>query len=176
MAIIGANSSAEAGAAGPPLGGSVKNFEPVAESAPPPRSGFTDADGRTLTIADFRGKVVLLNFWATWCAPCVHEMPSLERLHRKLSVDDFTVIAVSEDRQGWEKIAPFREKLGLRALPLFHDTGSALMFEVKARGLPTTLLIGRDGREVGRLTGPAEWDTDEAVALIRHYLARGEGN
>ena len=89
-----------------------------------------------------------------------------------LGSGDFTVIALSEDRSGWAKIAPFREKLGLTALPLFHDVGSKMMFGAKVRGLPTTILIGRDGRELGRLTGDAEWDSDEAVALIRYYLGK----
>ena len=103
-------------------------------------------------------------------------MPSLERLHQKLGSRDFTVIALSEDRKGWEKITPFRQELGLTALPLFHDVGSKMMFGAKVRGLPTTILIGRDGRELGRLTGHAEWDSDEAVALMRYYLSKPIGN
>ena len=71
---------------------------------------------------------------------------------------------------GWKKIGPFRDKLNLRDLPLYHDAKSKMMFASKARGLPTTILIGRDGRELGRLTGLAEWDTDEAIALMRYYI------
>ena len=82
------------------------------------------------------------------------------------------VIALSEDRKGWDQIRPFRDKLKLQDLPLYHDVRSKMMFATKARGLPTTLLIGRDGKELGRLTGLAEWDTEEAIALISYYMSR----
>ena len=150
----------------------MEKFVPADDPAPLPDHGFTRANGEKLTLKDFRGRLVLVNFWATWCGPCVREMPSLDRLQATLGGDDFTVIALSEDRKGWEKIAPFRERLGLKALPLYHDTRSQMMFAVKAAGLPTTILVGRDGRELGRLTGPAEWDTPEALALIRYYIGK----
>lgn len=150
----------------------MKKFEPASAPAALPATIFTEQDGTKRVLADFGGRVVLMNFWATWCGPCVREMPSLERLHKKLGGPDFTVIALSADRKGWEKILPFRKDLGLTALPLFHDVGSKMMFGAKVRGLPTTILVGRDGRELGRLTGHAEWDSDEAVALMRHYIGR----
>lgn len=150
----------------------MEKFDPAAAPTALPATAFTEQDGAKRVLADFGGKIVLMNFWATWCGPCVREMPSLERLHQKLGSKDFTVIALSEDRKGWEKITPFRKQLGLTALPLFHDVGSRMMFGAKVRGLPTTILIGRDGRELGRLTGHAEWDSDEAVALMRHYLSK----
>jgi len=175
MAIIGADSSTyarENGDSGPPRTGWMETFEPSSNPAPAPETTFTDESGTELTLRNFRGRVVLVNFWATWCGPCVREMPSLERLHNKLKGPDFSVIALSEDRKGWEKIGPFRDKLNLQDLPLYHDVKSKMVFATKARGLPTTLLIGRDGTELGRLTGPAEWDTDEAVALMRYYIGR----
>jgi len=175
MAIIGADSSTYAldnGDSGPPRTGWMEKFEPSPNPAPAPETTFTDESGTELTLRNFRGRVVLVNFWATWCGPCVREMPSLERLHNKLKGPDFSVIALSEDRKGWEKIGPFRDKLNLQDLPLYHDVKSKMVFATKARGLPTTLLIGRDGTELGRLTGPAEWDTDEAVALMRYYIGR----
>jgi thiol-disulfide isomerase/thioredoxin len=175
MAIIGADSSTYArdnGDSGPPRTGWMEKFEPSSNPAPAPETTFTDESGTELTLRNFRGRVVLVNFWATWCGPCVREMPSLERLHNKLKGPDFSVIALSEDRKGWEKIGPFRDKLNLQDLPLYHDVKSQMMFATKARGLPTTLLIGRDGTELGRLTGLAEWDSDEAVALMRYYIGR----
>ena len=178
MAILGADSStyANQGAkSGPPLTGWMEKLEPAENSAPMPETVFTDRSGRKLTLKNFRGKIVLLNFWATWCGPCVREMPSLERLHTMLQGNDFTVIALSEDRRGWDKITRFQDKIGLKGLPLFHDVSSKMMFATKARGLPTTILVGRDGKELGRLTGSAEWDTDEAVALIRYYIGGKTG-
>tara|TARA_Y100001970_G_C14255003_1_gene874602 strand:- start:2004 stop:2294 length:291 start_codon:yes stop_codon:yes gene_type:complete len=91
-------------------------------------------------------------------------------LHNKLKDRDFLVIALSEDREGWEKIGPFRDKLGLRGLPLYHDVDSKMMFAAKARGIPTTILIDRDGRELGRLIGVAEWNSPEATALMQYYI------
>lgn len=179
MAIIGPDSSTYARAdtvsavkTALPLTGWMEKFEPATAPAALPTTEFTEQDGAKRVLADFNGKIVLMNFWATWCGPCVREMPSLERLHQKLGSADFTVIALSEDRKGWAKITPFRKELGLTALPLFHDVGSKMMFGAKVGGLPTTILIGRDGRELGRLTGHAEWDSDEAVALIQHYLGK----
>lgn len=151
----------------------MEKFVPATEKRRAPATPFTDAAGRNLSLADFRGRLVLVNFWATWCGPCVREMPSLERLHKQLGGADFTVIALSEDRKGWEVIAPFRTRIGLGDLPLFHDLKSETMFSLKGRGLPTTILFDREGYELGRLVGPAEWDTPEAVALIRYYLGTG---
>jgi thiol-disulfide isomerase/thioredoxin len=171
MAIIGADSSTYANT-GPPRTGWMERFKPAGTSVAAPDAIFTDSKGRERTLQDFRGKIVLVNFWATWCGPCVREMPSLERLHAKLAGKNFTVIALSEDRKGWDKITPFRKQLGLTGLPLFHDVDSKMMLAAKAPGLPTTILVGRNGQELGRLIGFVEWDADEAVALIRYYIEK----
>ncbi len=151
----------------------MQNFEPAVRSVPLPERTFVDEDGSRVALKEFQGRLTLVNFWATWCGPCVREMPSLDRLQAGLRGEDFVGVALSEDREGWRKMAPFRDRLKLRNLRLLHDEGSAFMFEVGVRGLPTTLLVGRDGRELGRLVGPAEWDAPEAVALMRHYLDQG---
>ena len=159
-------------AEGPPLTGWMEKFRPATEAVALPDSKLTDDKGRSIRLADYRGRLVLLNFWATWCGPCVREMPSLERLHVHMAGEKgFTVLAVSIDRKGWAAIEPFRKRLNLRKLPLLHDPGSRLFAASKAKGLPATILLGPDGRELGRLSGPAEWDSPEAVALIRHYLS-----
>lgn len=172
MAIIAVRSSAVANPDRPALTGELASFQWAADGRIAPATIFTDAAGRERTLADFRGRVVLVNFWATWCAPCVREMPSLERLQAKLGGPDFTVIALSEDRSGWDKIGPFRDRLGLKALPLYHDVRSAAMFAVKASSLPTTILYDRDGKELGRMSRPAEWDSPDALALIRYFIDR----
>ncbi len=156
----------------PPISGWMEKFTPAAEPAPPPALAFHDAAGTALDLSKFEGRVVLVNFWATWCAPCIREMPSLVRLQQTLGGEDFTVIAVSLDRKGFDVIGPFVAKHELAALTIFHDPKSRSALALKIGGLPTTVLFDRAGRELGRLAGIAEWDSDEAVELIRHYLGR----
>jgi thiol-disulfide isomerase/thioredoxin len=158
----------------PALAGSFADFTVNAAPSPAPEVGFT-LDGRPMSLADFRGRVVLVNFWATWCGPCVAEMPSLDRLEAELGGKDFTVLTLSEDRNP-AVIAPFYEKHGLRRLKRYHDPSGALSRAFGIRGLPTTVLIDRRGREVGRIEGPAEWDSPAALALIRHFIGQEAGS
>lgn len=144
----------------------------VFKSAPEelPEAGFIDAQGRERTLADWKGKVVLLNLWATWCAPCRKEMPGLDRLQAELGSDQFEVVAVSVDRTGIDGAKKFLDQIDVRSLAVLADPGARMATTLKAIGLPATLLIDRQGRELGRLIGPAEWDTPEAKALIRAAL------
>ena len=159
----------DAVASTPPRTGWMQNFT-VAEAGPPaPGTAFTRRNGESYTLEKFRGKVVLVNFWATWCGPCVRELPSLKRLNARLGGDRLAILALSQDRGGWDRIKPFWEKHGLGGLTAFHDAKALTARAAKVRALPTTVLYGRDGRELGRLTGHAEWDSDEALALLRHY-------
>ncbi len=160
-------------AAAPPLTGWMEKFTPVAAPAPAPALTFRDRTGAALDLGKFAGRVVLVNFWATWCSPCIREMPSLVRLQQRLGGKSFTVIALSEDRTGFDVITPFIAEHGLDALPVFHDPKSRSALALKIPGLPTSVLFDREGRELGRLEGQAEWDSDEAVALIEYYLGRG---
>jgi len=159
-----------------PTGGGIlaENFTWLADPEPAPATPITTADGQETTLAAFHGQVVLLNFWATWCAPCVREMPSLDRLQAKLQGEGLAVVAVSEDFAGLDLVRPFFERLKLEHLAIFLDSDGALGKVFGIAGLPTTLLIDREGRVVGGLEGPAEWDSSEAVALIRHYLQHPE--
>lgn len=137
-----------------------------------PEIQFLDQGGRNLTLADFRGKVVLLNIWATWCGPCRKEMPTLDRLQAKIGGPDFEVVALSIDRGGFEAITKFFTEVGVQRLAMYLDSSTNAATTLGAVGLPATLLIDRDGREVGRLVGPAEWDSPEMVEFIRGHLAR----
>jgi thiol-disulfide isomerase/thioredoxin len=137
---------------------------------PLPPFRFDDAAGRPLTLADFRGRVVLLNFWATWCEPCRHEMPALDRLAAKLGGADFAVLPVSIDRGGATAVKPFYKKLGLEKLAIYVDPSSKASAALELPGVPTTLLIDRDGREVARKMGEADWDDAKMIALVRRYL------
>ncbi len=113
--------------ASPPLTGWMQNFTPASAPGPAPRTLFAGRDGGDRTLADFGGKIVLVNFWATWCAPCVREMPSLVRLHRTLAGDRFALLAMSQDLKGWAAIDPFVKRLGLAELEVFLDRDGALL-------------------------------------------------
>ena len=160
----------------PPLKGLLKdNFILLDQPAPAPQApGVTDASGGSVGLADFRGRVVLVNFWATWCAPCVHEMPSLDRLQAKLGPEGLLVMAVSQDRKGLAAAEPFYREQGLDNLEIFLDPKGKFALAMGVAGLPTSLLVDDRGHVVGALEGPLEWDGPEAVELIRFYLARRE--
>lgn len=133
---------------------------------------FQDEHGRVRSLADFRGKVVLLNIWATWCSPCRREMPALDRLQAALGSPEFEVVALSVDRAGLRPVRQFYEEMGIRHLAIYVDPTAKASRELAAVGIPTTLLIDREGRELARLTGPAEWDAPEMVAFLRVMIAR----
>lgn len=135
---------------------------------------FVDGAGRDLTLADFRGKVVLLNIWATWCVPCREEMPTLDRLQGQLGGDDFHVIPLSIDRAGLKVVRRFYEEIGLRHLGMYLSDSTRAMFALGIIGLPTTILIDRSGRERGRLVGPAEWDSTVVMAQIQSIINEQE--
>jgi thiol-disulfide isomerase/thioredoxin len=151
------------------------DFQPLDQPRELPDLGFVDGDGRAASLADFRGRVVLLNLWATWCVPCRREMPALERLQAKLGGAEFIVLPLSIDRGGLPPVKRFYEELGLAALGVFVDQSGAATSKLATTGVPTTLLIDREGREIGRKIGPAEWDSPEMIALIRRYLNSPSG-
>ena len=131
---------------------------------------FQDAQGVERTLADWRGKVVLLNLWATWCIPCRKEMPALDRLQQALGSNKFEVVAISVDRTGVPGARKFLADTKAGALGLYADPTAKLAASLKAAGLPATLLIDASGREIGRLLGPAEWDSEDAKRLIQWAL------
>lgn len=159
---------------GPPLEGTFgERFKLKDNPQPAPDATFKSRSGETLTLADFEGRVVLVNFWATWCAPCVEEMPTLDALQADLGSDRFTVAAISEDKGGFETVEPFlRDKLNLESLDIYLDTEGKLARAFGLRGMPTTYLVDARGRVVGRLEGVAEWDTEAVKDLIRYYIER----
>lgn len=135
-----------------------------------PAFTFEDGAGATKTLADWKGKVVLLNLWATWCAPCRKEMPALDRLQKELGGEKFEVVALSVDRQGAPASKKFLEETKVANLKLYVESTSKSIGTLRAAGLPTTILIDTDGREIGRLAGPAEWDSADAKRLIQSVL------
>lgn len=134
---------------------------------------FVDGEGREVRLADYKGKVVLLNFWATWCAPCVKELPSLARLQAKQGDDGLVVMAVNLDRKkGDLSIEDALKEYGADTLEPYADANQKLMRAFRIAGLPTTILIDREGREIGRREGEAEWDSAEAIAAIEQAAAQ----
>ncbi len=132
---------------------------------------FNDGNGKSFTIADWHGRTVLLNLWATWCPPCRHEMPFLEDLEMQLGGEQFEVITVSIDLKSSAKPKAFFAEIGLKALKFYWDGTSQIFADLKkqnlAFGMPTTVLINQNGMALGVLSGPATWNSDEAIALIQ---------
>ncbi len=137
---------------------------------PIPAIGFTDAVGRAKTLQDFRGRVVLLDVWATWCAPCRQEMPALDHLDGRLGGADFVVVPVSIDRNGHAAVEPFYRVLGIKRLGVYLDPLGRGTSALSVPGVPTTLLIDRYGRLLARKIGGAPWDSPPMIALIRRFL------
>jgi thiol-disulfide isomerase/thioredoxin len=149
-----------------PLSAAAFNFAATGPK-PVPELTFLDGEGGEVTLAEFRGKVVVLNLWATWCAPCRREMPSLDRLQAELGDRGLAVIALSLDRGDVAKVREFFDELEIANLAIYRDPDARASRELDALGLPTTIVIDRAGQEVGRLLGPAEWDGADALALLR---------
>jgi len=143
-------------------------FKKEPEAVPEVR--FQDGNGAEKTLADWRGKVVLVNLWATWCAPCRKEMPALDHLQKELGSSKFEVVAISIDRTGLPGARKFLDETGVRDLALYADPTTKLSSVLRAVGLPVTVLIDAQGREIGRLVGPAEWDSEDAKRLIRAVM------
>lgn len=135
---------------------------------------FGDGDGNPLTIGDWKGRVVLLNIWATWCPPCRHEMPWLDSLQKQLGGPEFEVVSVSIDLRTQDKPRAFFAETNLKELGFYWD-GTAKIFTVLKRqglafGMPSTILIDKNGMALAALNGPAEWHSADAVALINTVL------
>ncbi|WP_082073229.1 TlpA disulfide reductase family protein [Pseudomonas sp. LFM046] len=145
----------------------------VVWSAPKPIDdvSFVDGEGKPRSLADFRSKVVLLNLWATWCVPCRQEMPTLDRLQAKLGGNDFQVVALSLDQGGLQVVRDFYLEIGIQHLPIYLDEQMRAIQSLGAFGLPVTLLLDRQGQEIGRKAGAAEWDSPEVIALVQEVMA-----
>ena len=145
-----------------------------------PDLAFKDSQGRDRTLADWRGRTVLLNLWATWCVPCRREMPALDALQALLGGADFEVVAVDIDTRDPQRPLAFLKDVGVTHLAYYADA-SARVFEDlktagKAFGMPTTVIIDRNGCEIGNMAGPAEWASDDGVRLISAAIADEAGS
>jgi len=136
-----------------------------------PKIEFYDASSNIVTLDKWNGKVVVLNIWATWCEPCRTEMPTLDNLQGLLGSEHFEVVALSIDEAGLGVVKKFFEKIGIKNLGIYIDPSYIATKQLKAIGLPTTILIDTKGKELGRLVGPAEWDTPEMMAFFEGIIA-----
>ncbi|MSP43987.1 MAG: TlpA family protein disulfide reductase [Alphaproteobacteria bacterium] len=170
-AIAGLSGNVAAAADAPLPVSALQNFVLKPVPAPLPPVQFQDSRGAQHDLAEHRNKVLLVNFWATWCAPCREEMPSLDRLQQSMGGPDFEVVIISLDRAGYSKAEAFLKEIGVKNLTTYVDPGIRAARQLGALGLPVTLLLNRKGAEIGRLTGAAEWDSLEARALITNHTA-----
>jgi len=156
----------------PPKNLPLKNL--VVNETPQPVGGlrFEDGHGQARSLAEFHGKVVLLNLWATWCTPCRKELPALAQLDAALDGAEFAILAVSIDRGGSEAVRKLFAALNIATLPIYSDTSGQAMRTARVNGLPTSLVIDRDGRELARVVGPAEWDGAAMIEYFRGVVAR----
>jgi thiol-disulfide isomerase/thioredoxin len=136
-----------------------------------PDIDFLAADGSEHHLRDFLGHGMVINFWATWCAPCVEEMPSLAALSKALAPDDIAVLPLSSDRGGAGAVEGFYRQHDVTGLPVLLDPHSAAAHAWHVRGIPTSVIIDRQGRERARLEGAADWSTAEAAAIVRKLTA-----
>jgi thiol-disulfide isomerase/thioredoxin len=154
----------------PLVHGEIAALTLATEPKPLPELGFDTPEGTKARLADFKGRTVLLNLWATWCVPCRQEMPSLDRLQGTLGSKDFAVVAVNIDTAKLDRPRAFLNEIGVKNLKLYTDNTvaafEALKQAGKVLGLPATILIGKDGCEIGTMAGPANWDSEDALALL----------
>ncbi|MBN8927618.1 MAG: hypothetical protein BGO51_12680 [Rhodospirillales bacterium 69-11] len=138
---------------------------------PVPDVPFLDAAGKEHRLSEFRGRGMVVNMWATWCAPCVAEMPSLAALSKTLAPDDIAVLPLSSDRGGAPVVKAWFDEREIGGLPVLLDPKGALARAWKARGIPTTVVVNREGMAVARLEGAADWDSPDAVATVKRLTA-----
>jgi thiol-disulfide isomerase/thioredoxin len=150
-----------------PLSRVLKLIEPPAL---PPPIRFSAADGTPHQLAEFRGHGMVVNFWATWCAPCVAELPALSALSRTLAPQDIAVLPLSSDRGGAAAVRAFFDAHAITGLPVLLDPNGAAAEAWGAHAIPTTVIIDRAGMARARLEGPADWSTPEAAALVRRLV------
>ncbi len=166
LALAANHASADAAGLGDLRDGTMRKLV-FSEPKAVPDTGFTDPDGGVHRLSDFNGRIALVNFWATWCAPCRKEMPMLSDLQDEFGGERFEVVTVATGRNSVQGIRRFFREAGVDNLPLYLDPGQGLARSMGILGLPATVILDRDGREIARMRGDAEWHGDSARAIIR---------
>jgi thiol-disulfide isomerase/thioredoxin len=173
LLVAPALATADEGEADMPDRTKIGEFVPSSQPYPAPAVSLSDTTGQSVELSELQGKLVLVNLWATWCEPCLREMPSLERLQSRLG-GRIAVLAVSEDRGGNKTVEPFIAKLGLKSVKIYIDPKSEVGHAFGARGLPTSFVISREGKVLGRVEGAAEWDSPKILGVLEPLLS-GDG-
>ena len=174
LIFFGFTLSVPAWAAEPPplAGGFGSKIEVLDPASAAPEVAFKDGSGRDWGFVEFKGKVVVAIFWATWCPICAGEMPKLDQLQAELGPEGLQVIALSLDSDGPSVVPPYFAQRGIDHLNVYHDTGSLLAAIMGVRGVPTVFVIDTEGQLVGAVEGGADWGSPEAKSYLRHYLAK----
>jgi len=148
-------------------------FARLSPPRPAPLFSFRTRDGHWRSLGDFRGKFVLVNLWATWCGPCVHEMPSLDRAQQKLG-DRLSVLAIAEDKNGESAVGPFLAARPRLRFTVLLDSSNDGWRAFDVHGIPTSILIDRSGRVVASLVGAVDWDSPHVIAELERYIAQDD--
>ncbi len=144
----------------------------LTEGTPPaPPVNFYDADGKAMSLNDFRGRYVLVNLWATWCGPCINELPSLVRLQAELPQDRITVLPIDLEKHESQKVVEFLERTKIEGLPIYIDRDFSAMRGFAANELPLTILIDSEGREIARAAGEQKWDHADTIGYLKAISA-----
>jgi len=151
-------------------GGDMRKLQFHSEPKPTTEIAFIRADGSIGRLSDYHGKVVILNFWATWCAPCRKEMPELSALQSTLGGNNFAVLTIATGPNSPDKITAFFNEIRIDNLPSHRDPRQTLAREMGILGLPATLLLDRSGQEIARLLGAANWHSDSALSIIQALI------
>lgn len=160
----------------PQVKGEVAAVEIRSRPQPAPELAFTGPDGQPMTLASLKGKTVLVNLWATWCAPCLKEMPSLDALQKEMGGPDFAVVAINIDTRNLDKPKAWLAENKITALPFYGDpqaaTFQALRAAYKVEGMPVSIIVDKAGCELGIIQGPADWASADSKALMKAAIGR----
>lgn len=170
---LGANTALAQGIMDAPRDGDMRGLVVHAEPVEASQIPFIDMDDAEHSLADYAGQYVVLNFWATWCAPCREEMPSLNELQQTLGSEHFSVVTLATGRNPPQAIRRFFEDEGITDLPMYRDLNQAIAREMGVFGLPITVILNPEGKEIARLRGDAHWSSPEALAWFDALLAEG---
>lgn len=148
-----------------------RTTKPIQPGLEVPDFAFPDINGKQISLSDHKGKVVLVNIWATWCPPCRQEMPSMQRLYEKFKGENFEILAVSIDSEGREAVAPFMQKMHL-TFPALLDPGETIIPLYGITGVPESFIVDKDGRLVEKIVGPMNWATPEVFSLFKDLMQK----